>query len=141
MAIYSLADLIPEPHTFKDQDGTSYDVPTGEMFSTSELKQLAQLERDMPEALATWKSTPDLQEGVLHLDSLVNDFFGMLVREMPRERIEQIPINQKVGFIQWWQTQEGAKAPPAPPAAAWANRQNRRRLSRGSSTPDTTPSL
>lgn len=141
MATYSLADLIPEPHIFKDQDGTAYAVPTGEMLSTLELKQIAQLERDLPEALATWKSKPDLQESVLYLDKLVNDYFGALVREMKPERIEHIPINQKVDFIRWWQTEEGAKAPPAPPAPARANRQTRRRASRGSSTPDTTPSL
>lgn len=138
MANYSLADLIPEPHRFTDTDGAVYDVPTAEMFSTANLKRIAQMERELPEVLGTWRQAPDLQEGVIRLDQLVNDFFQTLVPDMPVERVEAIGINQKVHFIQWWQKEEGAKAPPIPPAAA-GQRLIRGRRSPASSTPVTTP--
>jgi hypothetical protein len=138
MANYSLADLIPESHRFTDTDGTIYDVPTGEMFSTTQLKKIAQMERDLPEVLAAWKESSGTSEAVLQLDQLVSSFFHMLVPDMPVERIDAIPIARKVHFIQWWREQEGAKAPQLPPATA-GQRVRRGRRSPASPSLATTP--
>lgn len=137
MATYSLMDIIPEPHRFKDADETVYDVPTGAMFSTQQLKKLEQLEHDLPEALAAWHRGEAPGPTVMRLDQVLNDFFSLLVPKMPAPRIEELSIEHKIHFIGWWQAEEQKKAPP-PGEAQADQRPSRGRRSPASSSPATT---
>lgn len=121
MGQFSLLDIKPKPHTFRDQDGQIYEVPTARMFGTSAFGSLTRLQEQLPQALAELKQSKD-EDAALPaltlLDQTVNDFFRMLVPEMPLDRVFSLGLYDKLAFIQWWQQQEQRTTAPVGGAQA-----------------------
>jgi hypothetical protein len=110
MAQYTLLDLTPQGHSFRDTDGLTYDVPTARMFGTLQFGRLHHLQAELPAALAEIREVGDDEErmipAVQRLDQVVNEFFRMLAPKMPPDRVYEIPLQDKIGFIEWWQREE-----------------------------------
>lgn len=109
MGQFSLLDIKPKPHTFRDQDGQIYEVPTARMFGTNAFGQLTRLQAQLPEVLSELRQADDDDArlpAVTLLDQTVNDFFRMLVPEMPPDRVFSLGLHDKLQFIQWWQKEE-----------------------------------
>lgn len=121
MGQFSLLDIKPTPHTFRDQDGQIYEVPTARMFGTNAFGQLTRLQAQLPEVLAELKqaeSDDARLPAVTLLDQTVNDFFRMLIPEMPLDRVFSLGLYDKLQFIQWWQQQEARTTAPVGEAQA-----------------------
>ena len=121
MPQFSLLDIKPKPHTFRDQDGQIYEVPTARMFGTNAFGSLTRLQAQLPEALAelTEAEDDDAQLPALALlDQTVNEFFHMLVPSMPLDRVYELGLHDKLAFIGWWQQQEQRTGAPVGEAQA-----------------------
>jgi hypothetical protein len=121
MASFSLLDIKPKPHTFRDQDGAVYEVPTARMFGTNAFGSLTRLQAQLPEAMAELeaaKNDDDALPAVTLLDQTVNDFFHMLVPTMPLDRVYELSLYDKLRFIQWWEKEERRQAVPVGEAQA-----------------------
>lgn len=121
MGQFSLLDITPKPHTFRDQDGQIYEVPTARMFGTNAFGQLTRLQAQLPEALSELQAADsDAAQlpAITLLDQTVNDFFHMLVPGMPLDRVYELGLYDKLQFIQWWEKEERKGQPPVGEARA-----------------------
>lgn len=123
MGQFSLLDIKPKPHTFRDQDGSVYEVPTARMFGTNAFGRLTWLQEQLPSVLQELKAADNeaaTLPAVTLLDQTVNEFFRMLVPSMPPDRVFELGLYDKLQFIQWWQKQEQRTAAPVPLGEATA---------------------
>jgi hypothetical protein len=139
MSQFNLLDIKPKPHTFRDQGGEIYEVPTARMFGTNAFGSLTRLQGQLPEALQELKDAKDDEAqlpALALLDQTVNDFFRMLVPDMPLDRVFSLGLYDKLQFIQWWQQQEQRTAVPTGEARAGqpVTRGRRSPASQGSTT-------
>lgn len=130
MAQFDLVSIVQTPHTFRDRDGRTYEVPTAAMFSTIEIAKVTRLQHALPEAMtALGQKDGDQAAAVTTLDQIVNEYFQMLVPTMPADRVQALAVGEKAAFIQWWQAEETPKGTPPP------NRAAGKRVSRGKRSP------
>jgi hypothetical protein len=123
MGQFSLLDIKPKPHTFRDQDGAIYEVPTARMFGTNAFGRLTWLQEQLPNVLAELKAAESEDAtlpAITLLDQTVNEFFRMLVPDMPPDRVFSLGLHDKLQFIQWWQKQEQKASPQVAPGEATA---------------------
>lgn len=120
MPQFSLLDLKPEGHTFRDTTGEIYQVPTARLFGTDAYGRLTWLQTNLPAALKELADAPDgeTMAAVTQVDQVVNQFFQMLVPDMPEPRVHQLALADKLGFINWWQQEEQKAAPQSGGAQA-----------------------
>ena len=114
MSQFSLLDIKPTPHTFRDQGGEIYEVPTARMFGTNAFGSLTRLQAQLPQALKELQAAADdaaALPALTLLDQTVNDFFRMLVPQMPLDRVYELGLYDKLAFIQWWQQQDQQALP------------------------------
>lgn len=130
MSQFSLLDIKPTPHTFRDQGGEVYDVPTARMFGTNAFGRMTWLQEQLPAALAELQGSDGdqtLLPAVTQLDQVVNEFFHLLVPAMPLDRVYELGLYDKLQFIQWWQQQERKTAAPVGEARAGLHQTQGRR--------------
>lgn len=121
MGQFSLLDIKPKPHTFRDQDGQVYEVPTARMFGTNAFGRLTWLQEQLPSVLQELKAASSEDAtlpAITLLDQTVNEFFRMLVPDMPPDRVFSLGLHDKLQFIQWWQKEERRAAAPVGEAQA-----------------------
>lgn len=94
MSNLNFADLIPEPLTYTDEDGTIYDVKSGALLSSADIAAIVRLERDSATALA--KDTP------VEADAALNRILRILVPSLPDERLAAMPLGVKTRIVEWW---------------------------------------
>jgi hypothetical protein len=95
---FSLADLIPEPLTFKDDafggEGVIFDVLTSELLSSQDIATLRRI-RNRLIGEPQEEETADL---IININLLVS----LLIPDMPSERIHRLPLGAKEKFFAWW---------------------------------------
>jgi hypothetical protein len=131
---FSLIDLIPEPDTFTDRDGSQYEVRSTRDFSATDLARLSRLQKAVQRSAGNLDADDEEESemAATSLDQAVNHLFGMVVPALPEERRGAIPLNHKMAFLNWWQEQQPTAA-PNPARAAKAPRVIRGRRSPDSS--------
>ena len=138
MAEFSLLNLLPAGHTFRDAEGTVFDVMTARLFGTLQFGRLVYLESELPAAMQDIRAAKGddtlMIPAVQRLDQVVNEFFQMLVPRMPLDRVYEIPLQDKTSFIEWWQQEEEKIRRARPAGEQVAGKPIRGRRSPASST-------
>jgi hypothetical protein len=116
---FALSAIVPdvEPLTFRDDrfggDGTVYPVRRKEDFGAVDLASLQRIQSGYVLAnkqMRTGKTQEALENGARDLERHLHDLFSLLIPDMPAERIQAIPMQVKVQFLQWWQAENKEKA-------------------------------
>lgn len=110
---FSLSSLIPEGPTFTDDgkggDGTVYEVLLPADFDSFQYARMAQLQEELPKHLQTvaalGESGPEAAQAAQLLDSVINDFFHLIVPDLSEERVKAVRLGHKMEFIRWWRQQ------------------------------------
>ena len=137
---FNLADLIPEPLTFRDTDGKAYEAHTAEMFGAVDYAKLMRLRTELAtafSALQAKQGDPAMMEQLAaNLEDLADDLIAMIVPELPAERRAAIKFGHKFRFLNWWKEQAAPKAGAVgePKAAEKVIRGRRSPASSGSTT-------
>ncbi len=123
---FSLADLVPEPLTFRDDlfggDGTAYDVKTREMLGAIDIARLERLQGRIQEQTKASALLADREGVAQDLETAVDEICALLVVGLPAGRLTKIPFGFKLTFLSWWRAAQpeepplpgGAKAAPGP---------------------------
>lgn len=121
-ATFNLADLIPEPMTFKDVDGKTYEALTAEMFGAVDYARLMRLRTEMAagfSALQAKQGDPATMEQLAaNLEDLADSLIAMIVPELPTERRTAIKFGHKFRFLNWWKEQAAKGQMVGEPKAA-----------------------
>lgn len=139
MANYSLVDLVPQYDTFTDRDEkkTVYNVRTVKMMSAVDLARLLRFQREarVLETVDIEKVEPEEVDAMMKtMITAVNTFFSLVVLDIPPERIEKLEMNEKLGFMQWWeQRQQEINPPPNRKTRRVAQSSRQKQSSRASS--------
>jgi hypothetical protein len=139
-ATFNLADLIPEPMTFRDVDGTAYDAHTPEMFGAVDYARMTRLRTDMSaafSALQVKQGNPEQAEQLAaDLESIADRLIALIVPDLPAERRTAMAFGHKFRFLNWWkeQQQKAASAGEAQAGGAKAIRGRRSPASSASTT-------
>ena len=117
---FSLVDLIPQPDTFTDKDGSQYDVRPSADFSASDLAMLTRLQKRVSTQATGLQSDDDdaSAKAATALDQAVNDLFTLVVPTLPIERRDAVALNMKMAFLNWWQAQQPVVESPKAQKAA-----------------------
>lgn len=109
-ATFDLADLVPEPMTMRDMDGTTYDVLGTELFGAVDYARLMRMRTDMAAAFSGLQAKQGDQEAkertAANLEQLADELIALLVPSLPAERRAAIPFAKKFRFLNWWKEQE-----------------------------------
>ncbi len=117
---FSLVDLIPEPDTFTDLDGSAYDVRSSRDFSASELARITRLQKRIglsAETLSDDEQDAALEAAAETIDQSVSAMFQIVIPGIPAARNAAIPFGHKMGFLRWWQEQQPKPEGDVPNAA------------------------
>lgn len=122
-ATFNLADLIPEPLTFRDTDGKTYEAHTAEMFGAVDYAKLMRLQQQMRTAFATLQATAGQKKGdtegvAAQLEAMSDTLIAMIVPDLPPERLAAMAFGHKFRFLKWWQEQATAGQPAGETKAA-----------------------
>ncbi len=104
---FDLASVIPEAMTFTDNafggNGQAYVVRPAVQFSPSEHVVLRAMQNDINRVANEPEDGTD--RGARIMERRTNEFFAMIVPDMPPERHEAIPYGYKSLFVGWWMKQ------------------------------------
>ncbi len=107
-AQFSLADLIPEPLTFRDSgpggSGEVYTVLTPELFSPEDYAEFARLQEEIRLLLSDRNPAEAAQAS--DLDRYTSRIMGILVPDLPEARRKKISIAFRLRFLGWWKDQQ-----------------------------------
>ena len=147
---FSLASLVPEGPTFTDDgkggDGQTYDVSLPADFDSYQYARMAELQEELPDRLlqiaALKEKGPEAAKAALALDQTVNDFFQLLIPDLPEARVKAIKLGHKLEFIKWWrqQVQQPKAADQQQAAARVGEVTGRAKTRRGKRSPDSSAS-
>jgi hypothetical protein len=133
-ATFDLASLIPEPLTFRDTDGKTYEAKTPEMFGAVDFARMTRLRTEMTAgftALQAKKGDAEQAERLAaDLEQMADALIALIVPDLPDARRTQIAFGHKFRFLNWWKEQQ--QVPPAGEAKA-GGKVNRGRHSPASS--------
>lgn len=131
-ASFRLSDLVPDPMTFTDDayggDGQTYDVLTTDLLSEDAVSALMREQRRMTQAFAADRGSEALES--------VNRLIGILIPDLPAERLGSIPIAFKAQFIEFWHAEQ---RPPKVVAATKTPTPNPTPTPRGRRSPASSP--
>ncbi len=115
---FTLSAIVPEPLTLTDPvTGKTYAVRTMDMLGAKDIARLQRLQKAaFPDGTTDITSILDDEQAAERLDAALADLMGMLVPDLPRGRVIEISIAQRVRFFTWW-TDENDLKTPAPEAS------------------------
>ena len=115
---FSLADLVPEPLTFRDNvgggDGTVYDVMRADMLGPTALARLQRLQK---RAQSLYHGRVVSLEEAGELEQVADEFIVMLIPNLPEERLATLGFQAKYKLITWWLAEVKADGAAVPSAA------------------------
>jgi hypothetical protein len=137
-ATFNLADLIPEQMTFRDVDGKTYEALPSEMFGAAEYAKLMRMQQEMRVTMSVVQSTAgqkkgDVEGAAARLEQIADTLIGMIVPDLPAERIKAMHFGHKFRFLNWWREQSQNGAAPVGEAPAGSEKVIRGRRSPASS--------
>jgi hypothetical protein len=114
-ATFNLADLIPEPMTFRDVDGKAYEALSAEMFGAVDYAKLTRLRTEMTAAFSALQAKQGdqatMEQLAANLEELSDGLIAMIVPDLPAERRNAIKFGHKFRFLKWWQEQAAKERP------------------------------
>lgn len=107
----SLADLIPERDTFTDEaagdenaTGKVYEFRARVELNAAETARAISLGDKIAKAMKRISRQPDEPRSKQALEQFTVRFMGIILPDLPLERVKQMHFGQRQAIIEWWQS-------------------------------------
>lgn len=99
---FQFSDLVHEPDTFTDADGTVYEVRAATELGAVEMARAQRLQTQFPTWLDRLTKHPEDERAAQALEEGIAALVQIAIPGLPPARIAQMALGQKQAILDWW---------------------------------------